>query len=89
MRPSGRNSPFAGREWVIAQAECVQWEVRTSWFPRHACVTGIAFIALTAAAPKSSDESNDGDRKSPFKVQSQTSPGSTLSWMKHFNALRF
>jgi|TARA_B110000240_G_scaffold43624_1_gene49154 hypothetical protein len=52
-------------------------------------VTGIAFIALTAAAPKSSDESNDGDRKSPFKVQSQTSPGSTLSWMKHFNALRF
>mmetsp|Transcript_5645 Transcript_5645/g.18621 ORF Transcript_5645/g.18621 Transcript_5645/m.18621 type:complete len:279 (-) Transcript_5645:316-1152(-) len=76
-----RNSP--------SRAPRISMEWSNSWFPRHACVTGIAFIALTAAAPKSSDESNDGDRKSPFKVHSQTSPGSTLSWMKHFNALRF
>ena len=59
-----------------------------SWFPRHACVTGTAFIALTAAAPRSSEESRDGDKKSPLSVQMNASPGSRLSWMKHFRALR-
>jgi hypothetical protein len=60
-----------------------------SWFPRHACVTGMAFIALTAAAPRSSEDNSEGERKSPFRVHRYASPGSTLSWMKHFNADRF
>ena len=29
MRPSGRNSPFAGRVWAIRQAERGDWEIRT------------------------------------------------------------
>ena len=60
-----------------------------SWFPRHACVTGMAFIALTAAAPRSNEDRSEGDRKSPFNVHRYASPGWTLSWMKHFKAERF
>ena len=33
MRPSGRNSPFAGRVWAIAEAERGGWEKRTYYLP--------------------------------------------------------
>jgi hypothetical protein len=49
----------------------------------------MAFIALTAAAPRSSEDRSEGDRKSPFNVHRYASPGWTLSWMKHFKAERF
>mmetsp|Transcript_6872 Transcript_6872/g.22622 ORF Transcript_6872/g.22622 Transcript_6872/m.22622 type:complete len:339 (-) Transcript_6872:3-1019(-) len=45
----------------------VEWS--NSWLPRHACVTGTEFITLTAAAPRSYELNNDGDKKSPLSVQ--------------------
>ena len=64
----------------------MEWS--NSWLPRHACVTGMAFMADTAAAPRSSDDSSDGERKSPLRVHRNSSPGSTLSWMKQRRADR-
>ena len=47
---------------------------------------GTAFMTLTAAAPRSRDDNNDGLRKSPLRVHIYSSPGSRLSSMKHLSA---
>ena len=66
----------------------VSMEWSNSWLPRHACVTGMAFMAATAAAPRSSEERREGERKSPFRVHMYASPGSRVSSMKHLSAER-